>query len=612
MKALQGATGSGGTMPLSISDQPGGFDTGAGGRGMARLEGVAVSPGVGIGTVHVHDSALLPVPEYRVPSGLIERERLRLTEAAERAIGELRALGQRMRSLEDGPGEELATILEAYEGMLRGSRLLRGVDARIRERHINAEAAVRQETTALIGAFAAMEDAYLAARIDDIREVGRRLIRNLSGQPRPSGLTGLKKGGVIVAEDLSPADTALLNPRQMGGFVTVLGASQSHTAIMARSLGLPAVVAIPDLLRHARAGDSVIVDGTEGLVVINPDPDTLAAYRQRRATFLRARRNLQRLRDVPSVTRDGVAIHLHANIELPGEVESVAQSGAEGIGLVRSEFLFMNRDSLPDEAEQCAAYAALVRHMGGRPVTIRTLDLGGDKLSQAVGLKQPTNPALGLRAIRLSLRRIDLLRTQFAAILAAGCEGPVRILLPMVCTVDEVHQSRALLSEVAEARRAAGQPVPDPLPPLGVMIEVPAAALSADALARAADFFSIGTNDLTQYALAIDRTDEAVAPLYNPLHPAVLRLIHFATGAAQATGIPVSVCGEIAGDPRLTGLLYGLGVRELSMAALAIPTVKQQVRRLSGAAALAHAHRVLGQPDAQRINALVDAFNQTT
>jgi len=590
------------------ADPPG--PGGSGGRPMVRLDGVAVGPGIGIGIVHLHDSTLAPVPEYRVPANLVDRERQRLASAAERAIAELRALGHRLRTMPDGPGEEVACILEAYEGMLRGSRLIRGVDARIAEMRINAEAAVRMETTALIGAFAAMEDDYLAARIDDVREVGRRLIGNLSRRPRQSGLANLKRGAVVVAEDLSPADTALLNPRQVGGFVTVLGARQSHTAIMARSLGLPAVVAVSDVMRHARSSETVIVDGAEGLVLFNPDPDTLARYRARRATFLRARRNLQRLRDLPSVTRDGVAVHLHANLELPGEVGTVAQSGAEGIGLVRSEFLFMNRDTLPDEAEQCAAYSALVQHMGGRPVTIRTLDLGGDKLGDAVDIKPAANPALGLRAVRLSLRRQDLLRSQYAAILGAACHGPVRILLPMVCTVDEVQAARAILHEQAQAMRARGQPVPDPLPPLGVMIEVPAAALSADALARSADFFAIGTNDLTQYALAIDRTDEAVAHLYDPLHPAVLRLIHFATGAAQTAGIPVSVCGEIAGDPRLTALLFGLGVRELSMAAFAIPAVKQTVRRITKDAAQAHAHRVLGQPDARRISALIDAFNK--
>ncbi|WP_366940570.1 phosphoenolpyruvate--protein phosphotransferase [uncultured Rhodospira sp.] len=576
---------------------------------MMRLDGVAVGPGVGIGTVYLHDTGLAPIPEYRIPSGLVERERLRLAKAADRSIAEFRALGQKVRTLSGGPGEELACILEAYEQMMRGSRLLRGADRRIGEFRVNAEAAVRVEMAELIGAFSAMDDDYLAARIEDIREVGRRLIRNLNRRPRQPGLTTVPRGSIVLAEELSPADTALLNPRVVGGLATTLGARESHTAIMARSLALPAVVAVTGLMRHARAGDTVVVDGAKGCVILNPDPDTLAWYRNRRASFLRTRRNLLRLRDVPSVTRDGVAVHLQANVELPAEVEAVLQSGAEGIGLVRSEFLYMNRDCLPTADEQAAAFTDLIQHMKGRPVTIRTLDLGGEKLGDALDFKAGANPALGLRAVRLSLTRTELLRIQYEAILRAACHGPARILLPMVCTTDEVRAARAILAEVVESARAAGQPLPDPLPPLGVMIEVPAAALSADALAREADFFAIGTNDLTQYALAIDRTDEAVAHLYDPLHPAVLRLIHFATGAAQAAGIPVSVCGEMAGDPRLTALLFGLGVRELSMAAFAIPAVKQRVRRISSHTAREHAHRILGQPDAGHIAALIDVFN---
>jgi len=573
---------------------------------MVRLKGVPVGPGFGIGTVYLHDNGLITIPDYCIPAGLVERERLRFASSVDRSIKELIALGQKARALPGATGEELAGILEAYEQMLRDSRLVRGADHRIANQRINAEAAVRAEITDLVGAFSAMEDAYLSARIDDIREVGRRLTRNLVRRP---GLNRLPRGAIVVAEELSPADTAQLNPRLIGGLVTALGARQSHMAIMARSLGLPAVAAASSVMRHARAGGPVIVDGAEGVAIFDPDPDTLAVYRNRRMGFLRTRRNLQRLRDVPSVTRDGVAVHLNANIELPTEAGAVLLAGAEGIGLVRSEFMFMNRDTLPTEDEQADILTALVEHMRGRTVTIRTLDLGGEKLGDALDIKPSANPALGLRAVRLSLVRRDLLRAQFAAILRAAWHGPVRILLPMLCTIEELNQTKAVLAEVVADFRARGRPLPDPMPPLGVMIEVPAAALSADALAREADFFAIGTNDLTQYALAIDRTDEAVAHLYNPLHPAVLRLIHFTTGAAEAAGIPVSVCGEMAGDPSLTPLLIGLGVRDLSMASLAIPAVKQRVRRISKSKALELAHRALGQPDAAHIEALLGQFN---
>jgi len=582
---------------------------GAASGGMVCLRGVAVCPGVGIGVVYFHDTGLAPIPEYRIQSGRVEQERQRFAAAAERATSQLRSLGQRARKLPGAAGEELSCILDAYERMLRGSRLLRGVDQRIVEEQVNAEAAVRAEMADLIAAFSAMEDDYLSARVGDIREVGRRLIRNLTRRPGPHALSGLPRGAVIVAEELSPADAALLNPRRVGGLVTALGARESHTAIMARSLGLPALVAASSILEHARVGDSIVVDGAEGLAILNPDDATLAHYRARRAAFLRGRRNLQRLRPVASVSRDGTPVHLHANVDLPSEADAVNLAGAEGIGLVRSEFLFMNRDTLPSEEEQANAYGELVRRMEGRTVTIRTLDLGGEKLGDALNIKPSANPALGLRAVRLSLTRPDLLRIQFGAILQAGLLGPVRILLPMVSTISELTAARAVLDEVVCAFQRDGRQLPDPLPPLGVMIEVPAAALSADALAREADFFAIGTNDLTQYALAIDRTDESVAHLYDPFHPAVLRLIHFATGAAQAASIPVSVCGEMAGDPRATALLVGLGLRELSMASFALPAVKQRVLKTDVAAATQLAHRVLGQPDGRRIGELLDRFN---
>lgn len=586
------------------------LDAGGGAtRPMIRLEGVAVGPGLGIGTVYRHETGLSPIPEYRVPAGLVARERQRLADSVDRSIRELAALGHKARGLPGAAGEELTCILEAYEQMLRGSRLVRGVDRRIADERINAEAAVRNEMRDLVSAFSAMEDDYLAARIDDIREVGRRLIRNLGKRPHAPRLTGLPRGSVIVAEELSPADTAQINPRRVSGLATALGARQSHTAIMARSLGLSAVVAVTSLLEHARTGASIIVDGSEGTIILDPDPETLALYRDRRMGFLRTRRNLQRLRDVPSVTRDDVPVHLNANIELPAEIDTVLGAGAEGIGLVRSEFMFMNRGTLPTEDEQAATLTTLVEKMRGRTVTIRTLDLGGEKLGDALDVKPAANPALGLRAVRLSLVRRDLLRVQFAAILRAAWHGPTRILLPMVCTIDELTAAKAVLAEVVADFRARGRPLPDPMPPVGVMIEVPAAALSADALARESDFFAIGTNDLTQYALAIDRTDEAVAHLYNPLHPAVLRLIHFAAGAAHTARIPVSVCGEMAGDPAMTALLIGLGVRDLSMAAFAIPAVKQRVRRIAASDAQALAHRVLGQPDAGHIAALLEQFN---
>jgi phosphotransferase system enzyme I (PtsI) len=385
----------------------------------------------------------------------------------------------------------------------------------------------------------------------------------------------------------------------------MLGGVESHTAIMARSLALPAVVAATDVSYWALNGDTIVVDGGSGRVILNPTAATLKDYRKRRANYLRGRRALDKLRAVPAVTQDGIAISLEANIELPSEIENVLKSGATGVGLLRSEFMFMNRDDLPGEEEQFTALKDVVEQMDGRQVTIRTLDVGADKLGDALGIEPGPNPALGLRAIRFSLSHRKILLEQLAAILRAGAYGPVRILLPMVCTVEEVREVRRVLNRLVGRMRRKGVRIADPIPPLGIMIEIPGAALAADALATEADFFAIGTNDLTQYTLAIDRTDETVAYLYNPLHPAVLRLIQFSAEAAAAAGIPVSICGEMAGDERLTPLLIGLGIAELSMAAGSIPQVKKRVRQLNLAAIAGRARQVTTDADPDHLEAFI-------
>jgi phosphotransferase system enzyme I (PtsI) len=468
---------------------------------------------------------------------------------------------------------------------------------------------VRAEITQVAQSFAELDDAYLAARADDIREVGDRLIRNLTRTPYQA-FSRLPEGSIIIAEDITPADTALMDPEHIGGFATAVGGTESHTAIMARSLGLPAVLGLADFMAQVRTGDVVIVDGSAGRVVVRPKPATLADFERRRGEFARAERLLGGLKRLPAVTRDGTAVTLLANLELPREAEAAVAGGAEGVGLLRTEFLFMNRPDLPDEEEQYQALRTILKGMDGRPVTVRTLDVGGDKLAASLDLEQGgANPALGLRAIRLSLKMPDLLEIQLAAILRAGAHGPVRILLPMVSTVAETRQVREILAAVVKRLKRRGVKIADPLPPLGVMIEIPGAALAADALAQVADFFAIGTNDLTMYTLAIDRGDEQVAHLYNPLHPAVLRLIQFTTEAALRARIPVSVCGEVAGDPRYAALLLGLGIRELSMATTALPRVKQRIRGLDLLAATRCARQIMDQSDSGRIAALLDDFN---
>ncbi len=580
-------------------------------RGERTFEGVAAGAGVALGVVHRHDShAVVQVRERRIPAAKVRAEQHRVLEAAAEAASRIEALQSRAKRMAGAAGEEVGYLLEAYHQMLGGSRLLRGVQKRITTDRINAEAAVMKEIGLMAEAFAAMDDRYLAARIADIREVGRRLVESLGGKDVETGLDDLPVNAVIVADELSPADTALLDPKRVAGITTVLGGVESHTAIVARSLGLPAVVAPPEVLAAAENGNEIIIDGTAGRVIVNPGAATLAKYKKRRAAFLRSQQSLKKLKGVPAVTRDGFRVHLHANMELPNEIPGVLAAGAEGIGLFRSEFMFMNRGSLPSEEEQFAELAQVVKKMGGRPVTVRTLDVGADKLGEAVGLKPGPNPALGLRAIRFSLTRRKLLLTQLSAILRAGALGPVRILLPMVCTVLEIKQVRRIMARVAATLKRKGVKIADPLPPLGIMIEIPGAALAADALAREADFFALGTNDLTQYTLAIDRTDEQVAYLYNPLHPAVLRLIQFTAEAASAARIPVSVCGEMAGDERMTPILLGFGITELSMNPVSLPRVKKRILELNLASISGQVRRMTAESDPARLKAVVDGLSR--
>lgn len=574
------------------------------------LSGLGAAPGIAIGPAHIVDSSIATVPDYSIPADAIEAETRRFAGAVDAAHRQVAELEKRAASGE-GAGEDVALLLAAHRKMLSDSRLLRGALRRIVEEQRNAEAAVRAEVDALVAAFAALDDPYIAARGREVRDVGNRLLRQLLAAP-VAALDDVPPGSVIVADEITPADAALLDPQITAGFASVAGGAEGHSAILARALGLPAVLGVAGLLAAVRHGDIVIVDGDNGRVVVAPDAATLADYRRRLQARIAEQRGLARLRRLPAITRDGETVALHANIELPRETGRALSSGAEGIGLVRSEFLFMNRDDVPGEDEQYAAYAAIVREMAGRPVTLRTLDIGGEKLAFPLAdlHGESANPALGLRAIRLSLRSPELFDTQLAAMLRASAHGPVRILLPMVVTPAEVRQARERLTRVARRLRRRRLAIADPLPPLGVMIEVPGAALGADALAQVADFFAIGTNDLTMYTLAIDRGDERVAYLYDPLHPAVLRLIQFSTQAALRARIPVSLCGEMAGDPAYAPLLLGLGIRELSMSPIGLPRVKRRVRALDLGEATRRTEMIMMQADASRVAALLADFNE--
>ncbi len=577
-------------------------------RGERTLTGLAISPGIAIGPAFISDDGAIQVPDYRIAHDDISAEKKRLADAVTLSLKQLAKLKIKAAALPGAAAEEAGYLLDAHVAMLTNSRLVRGADRRIGEERVNAERAVQIELGQIGSSFAAMNDAYLAARGDDIRVVGARLIRNLTKTPY-APLQRLAHGTIVVAEELTPADTALIDPSRVAALATELGGAEGHTAIMARALGLPAVLGVADLLRRVEPGDTVIVDGGMGRIVVNPAAATRASYERQREELEHERRRLGRFRRLPAVTRDGVEITLEANVELPRERELALAAGAQGLGLVRTEFLYMNRDDLPDEDDQYAAYAALVRGMDGKPVTLRTLDIGGDKLAGSIAPDSP-NPALGLRAVRLALKERRILDVQLAAMLRASAIGKVRILVPMIVNAGELRSVRAAMHQAARRLKRRGITLPDPLPPLGAMIEIPGAALAADALADEAEFFSIGTNDLIQYTLAIDRGDEQVAYLYNPLHPAVLRLIQFAVEAAMRARIPVNLCGEMAGEARFTALLLGLGLRNLSMAPSNIGRVKERIRTLDLRAATQRARQVMDQIDDARIASLVDDFNE--
>lgn len=574
------------------------------------FDGLGVAPGIGIGVVHLRESGSMAVPEYAIAPDEIDDETDRFRDAVQRARRQIGRLRTKARTLPGAAGDELEFLLDAYYQMLKDSRLVRGAEHRIREDKINAEAAVQAEMATIAEGFQAMDDAYIAARLDDIRGVAARLIRNLSKTPMKP-LSTIPKNSVVIAEMLTPADTAQLDPARVAGVATMVGGAEGHTAIMARALGLPSVLGVPGLMDGVRNGDIIIIDGSHGRVIVNPTNRTIATYERRHTEHVRDARRLERLRDLPATSRDEVEIALHANVELPIERTLVLQAGAAGIGLLRTEFLFMNRPDIPDEEEQYQTLKGLVDVMEGRPVTIRTLDVGGEKVADTVTgeFGESASSALGLRGVRLALARDEILETQLRAILRAGAHGPVRILLPMVSSPSEVRKVTEVLKRAVARLKRRKQEIPNPLPPLGAMIEVPGAALSADSLARCVDFFAIGSNDLTQYTLAIDRADEQVAHLYDPLHPAVLRLIQFSVQAALRAGIGCSICGEIAGDPRFTALLLGLGFRELSMTASSIPRVKQRIRNLDITAADRRAGVIMDQVDPGRIAMLLDDFN---
>ncbi len=602
-------------LPEDDADRPRRPRPAAAARPERRLAGIPVSPGIAIGPVFGAAEPRAEVVRQKIAAADIAAQSARLEAAVLQSRKQLQKLRARLGVLPEASQAEIAPLIDAYLQMVGPSRLVRGARRRITELLVTAETAVMDSSEEIAATILAMPAADedpggRERRAEEVREIARRLVRNLTNTPFRS-FAGVPLGAVLVCENLRPADAALLDPARLAGVATDEGGADGHTAIMLRALGMPAVLGVAGLSQQARPGDLVVIDGAAGTVVVSPSSESLAAARRGVTAFARERQKLARLRRLVAVTEDGEAVELQANMEIPAELPLIAQAGAAGIGLLRSEFLFMNRETLPDEQAQTETYRGVIEAMGGDPVTIRVLDWGGEKDIEALQSEgvvpevTDRNPALGMRGIRLLLRRPELFETQLAAILRAATAGPTRVLLPMVTTVGEVRAAREVFDRVVRRLRRRGDRLPEPLPPLGIMVETPGAALSADALALEADFFAIGTNDLAMYTLAVDRGDSDVSELYDPLHPAVLRLVQFATEAALRLRMPVSVCGEMAANPKLTPLLLGLGLRSFSMNAAAVPRVKQAVRAANSDDCVRFARRVMEQSDPEKIKEMV-------
>ena len=570
------------------------------------LHGVAVSAGITIGNAHLVSSARLEAPHYEIAESAIPGEIFRFDAAISRARQELSALEGQIAG--DAPAE-FAAFINLHRMILADSSLSHAPRELIRERRYNAEWALVQQMEKLVAQFEEIEDPYLRERRQDIEQVVERVMKALAGgaaapEPPPSAEGNL----IVVAHDLSPADMILFKRHKFGGFVTDVGGVTSHTAIVARSLNIPALVGLHHARQMIRENDVLIVDGLQGVLVVDPDPVVLGEYRLRQSQHGLERQKLKRLRLTPSATLDGTPVELFANIELPQDVGEVQDSGAQGIGLFRTEFLFMNRKGLPTEDEQFESYREVARAMEGRPVVIRTLDLGADKAISEGGPMEMPNPALGLRAIRFCLAEPQLFLAQLRAILRASKYGRVRILLPMLAHAHEIEQSLTMVRQAKQQLDDQGMAY-DKAIEIGGMIEVPAAALALPMFMRRLDFLSIGTNDLIQYTLAIDRTDDAVAHLYDPLHPAVLHLIAHTIQAANRGGTPVAVCGEMAGETQLTRLLLGFGLRNFSMHPQQLLAIKERVLRTNLAEAQPVAQRVLRQSDPAKTRELLAKLN---
>ncbi|TMG74048.1 MAG: phosphoenolpyruvate--protein phosphotransferase [Betaproteobacteria bacterium] len=571
------------------------------------LHGYPVSGGITVGYAHLVATARLEVAHYEIAPDAIDAELARFDRAMQMAQEELQALKAHIAP--DAP-KELEAFLDLHRMILNDSALSVAPRELIRTRRANAEWALVQQMERLVQRFEEIDDPYLRERKADVQHAVERVLKALMcGQVVAEPAVSEEQKLIVVAHDLSPADMILFKRHRFGGFVTDVGGVTSHTAIVARSLAIPAIVGLHHAFQTISEGEMLIVDGERGLLVINPDSLVLAEYRERQAELKADRQRLRRLKKTRATTQDGTPIELYANIELPQDVSEVLDAGADGVGLFRTEFMFLNRKDLPAEEEQFEAYRQVAEAIKGRPVILRTLDIGADKaMNGGDGAHTMPNPAMGLRAIRFCLAEPQMFLTQLRAILRASHYGTVRILLPMLAHAHEIDQTLTLIQQAKAQLEERGLPY-DRAVQIGGMIEIPAAALALPIFMRRLHFLSIGTNDLIQYTLAIDRTDDAVAHLYDPLHPAVLTLVANTIQTATRGGMPIAVCGEMAGDLQLTRLLLGLGLRNFSMHPSQLLAIKERILRTNLSEVQAAAQRVLRNTDPAKTRELLAKLN---
>ncbi|OHB77556.1 MAG: phosphoenolpyruvate--protein phosphotransferase [Planctomycetes bacterium RBG_16_64_10] len=543
---------------------------------MQRLQGIAVSPGVALGEALVMDNEGFRIPRRFVARDAVKSELERLDRAIETAAAEIERKRDRVAQQ---LGDQYAAIFSAHLQILRDTHLRQELDSMVRNQHFSPEYAVSRALRRYAKVFQSLESNYLAERANDIIDIEKRLLRILLGRRREE-LSQLTSPVLILAHNLTPSETANLNREFVRGFVTEMGGPGSHTAIVAEALQIPAVVGTGRFLTDVSGGDLVIIDGDHGLVILNPDADTIARYRHLGEEQRSLAVKLQSLRDLPAEMADGTRIQLLGNIEFPYEVQLCQECGSDGIGLYRTEFLYLGSDVVPTEDMHYEAYHSVVRAMGNRPVVIRTLDLGADKVPEMHLSDDERNPFLGLRSLRLSLRNVPLFRTQLRAILRVSPLGDVRVMFPMVSTVLELRQAKMVLADVMEDLAESGTEFNRQLP-VGMMVEVPAAVMMMDHFVDEVDFFSIGTNDLIQYTLAVDRSNKDVANLYTAAEPALIRLIDMAVKTANRKSVPINLCGQMSGSPTYTMLLVGLGLRNLSVTPSAIPEIKKVCRSIT-------------------------------